>query len=269
MIPASLSIAGALITLTSLALWKDRLPKRRNFTGAAIPTASGLLFIPIILLTFGVALSAGIVMGRSGILFLIYLFLAVAVGYVDDAHGGSEARGFRGHLGALLRGRVTTGTLKVLVLGGGALVLGVAYFGFRIEALLSAYLISGSANLANLFDVRPGRALKFVGAPVLLLLFVAPREAEFAVLPVVGGVISLFYFDVRGRIMLGDAGAAACGAVMGYLVVACGPGLVWWASGVAILVLTVVAEVSSISRLIEEVTVLRRFDMWGRGNDGG
>jgi hypothetical protein len=50
--------------------------------------------------------------------------------------------------------------------------------------------------------------------------------------------------------------------------VACGPGAVWAVAGVAILALTVVAEVSSISRVIEEVSVLRWFDLWGRGNDG-
>lgn len=259
---------GALVTLASLALAKNTLPKQRNFAGNTIPTSTGLLFIPIILLTLAAAGIGVVATGKEGVLLLGYMLLAVLVGYFDDVRGESGAKGFRGHLGALARGRVTSGMLKVFVLGGGAIVFGAAYFGFGVEALISAYLLAGSVNLANLFDVRPGRALKFAGVPVLLLLFLAPWGAAIVTLPLVGGAISLFYFDVRGRIMLGDAGAAACGTIMGYLVVACGPGPVWWISGVAILILTVLAEVSSISRLIEEVTVLRRFDMWGRGNGG-
>jgi hypothetical protein len=109
--------------------------------------------------------------------------------------------------------------------------------------------------------------LKFLGVPVVVLLFVAPHGAGIAACGVVGGVVSLFYFDLRGRIMLGDAGAAIWGAVLGYLAVTSGPGLVWWVTGVAILGLTAVAEFSSISRIIEEVGALRRLDLWGRGSD--
>jgi UDP-N-acetylmuramyl pentapeptide phosphotransferase/UDP-N-acetylglucosamine-1-phosphate transferase len=99
------------------------------------------------------------------------------------------------------------------------------------------------------------------------LLFLAPQAAVLVVIGVVGGAVGLFYFDLKGRIMLGDAGAAVYGSVLGYLVVMSGPGLVWWVAGAVILGLTVLAEVSSISKVIQEVEVLRRFDSWGRGGD--
>ncbi len=162
---------------------------------------------------------------------------------------------------------MTTGFAKVVVLGSGALVFGVLAFGAGWFALCAAFLLAGCANLANLLDVRPGRALKFVGAAVVILLFLAPYGAVSAVAGVLGGAMALFYFDLRGRIMLGDAGAAIWGAVLGYLVVTSGPGVVWWVAGVAILGLTAVAEFSSISRVIEEVGALRRLDLWGRGGD--
>lgn len=144
-------------------------------------------------------------------------------------------------------------------------MLGLGMFGFGVWGLLAAVLLAGSANLANLFDVRPGRALKFVGVPVVALLFLAPGSAMFLVLPLVGGALGLFYFDLRGRIMLGDTGAAVYGSVLGYLVLAAGPGSVWAVALVGVLGLTALAEVSSISRLIEKVGVLRRFDLLGRG----
>lgn len=199
--------------------------------------------------------------------YLVYAFAAALVGFADDHWGGSGTRGFLGHLGALRRGRITTGSIKVGMLGGGAVVFGVVVFGLTVEALAAAFLLAGSVNLANLLDVRPGRMLKFLGVPLLVLLILAPVSAVVAVIGLVGGAIGLFYFDLKGRIMLGDAGAAVYGSVLGYLVVMDGPGAIWWVAGVVILGLTLLAEVSSISTVIREVGALRRFDSWGRGGD--
>jgi len=258
---------GAALTLLTLALLKPYLPKHQNFAGRNTPTSAGVSFLPIILVML-VASSAG-VLGplEGGGWYLAYSLVAGLVGFADDRWGGEGERGFAGHVGALSRGRMTSGLLKVVVLGGGAVVFGVLAFGVGWRALFAAFLLAGCANLANLFDVRPGRALKFLGVPVVVLLFLAPYGAVLAVAGVVGGAVALFHFDLRGRIMLGDAGAAIWGAVLGYLVVTSGPGVVWWVAGGAILGLTGVAEFSSISRVIEEVGALRALDHWGRGGD--
>jgi UDP-GlcNAc:undecaprenyl-phosphate/decaprenyl-phosphate GlcNAc-1-phosphate transferase len=259
---------GITLTLLSLILLNPYLPKRQNFAGRNIPTSAGLSLLPIILVVLAASRAGMFGPGEGVGWYLAYLLLAGLVGFADDRWGGVSERGFAGHLGAALsRGRVTTGLVKVLVLGGGAAVFGVIVFGVGWRALIAAFLLAGCANLANLFDVRPGRAMKFLGVPMVVLLFVAPHEAVLAVAGVVGGVVSLFYFDLKGRIMLGDAGAAIWGAVLGYLAVISGPGVVWWVAGVAIVGLTVVAEFSSISRVIEEVGALRRLDLWGRGGD--
>ena len=262
---ALLVACGAALTLATLALSYPYLPKRPNFAGHNIPTGAGLTFLPIILIML-MASNAGLLsFGAGGVWYLAYSLLAALVGYADDRWGGSGARGFAGHLEALWGGRVSTGLLKVVFLGGGAIIFGVLVFGVGWRALVAALLLAGCANLANLFDVRPGRALKFLGVPVVVLLLLALHGVVLAVAGVVGGAVALFYFDLRGRIMLGDAGAAIWGAVLGYLVVTSGPGVVWWVAGVAIFGLTAVAELSSISRLIEKVGPLRRLDLWGRG----
>lgn len=131
--------------------------------------------------------------------------------------------------------------------------------------LCAAVLMAGSTNLANLFDVRPGRAIKFVGLLFVSALPFLPWGTVLTTLPVIGGILGLFAFDVRGRIMLGDAGAAVLGATLGHAVVAGGPGPAWPFFLAVILGLTVLAEFSSISKVIERVSVLRRFDSWGRG----
>jgi UDP-N-acetylmuramyl pentapeptide phosphotransferase/UDP-N-acetylglucosamine-1-phosphate transferase len=259
--------AGAALTLLTLILLRPSLPKRPNFAGRNIPTSAGLAFLPIILLMLAASLAGLLEHEEEGNWYLVYSLLAGVVGFADDRWGQADERGFAGHLGALSRGRVTTGLLKALLFGSGAVVFGFLAFGVELEGLVAAFLLAGCVNLANLFDVRPGRALKFFGVPVLILLFLAPYGAVLAVVGMVGGAVSLFYFDLKGRIMLGDAGAAIWGAVLGYLAVTSGPGVVWWVAGVAIVGLTAVAEVSSISRVIEEVGALRRLDLWGREDD--
>ena len=262
---ALLLTLGALGTLVSLASLAAQLPRSRNFSGREIPTAAGILFLPIILLTGVLVVSGRIELDEAWTWYLVYAFAAGMVGFVDDAWGGPEVRGFRGHLAALFGGRMTTGVFKLVVLGGGAVVFAAAAVDGVADALFAAVLIAGSANLANLLDVRPGRAIKFVG---LLLLFALPSAGSLAAilvaLPVIGGALGLFAFDVRGRIMLGDAGAAVLGATLGYVVVVGGPGPSWWFYLAVILGSTALAEVSSISKVIERVSFLRRFDSWGR-----
>ncbi|MFC5148478.1 hypothetical protein [Streptomyces aureoversilis] len=84
---------------------------------------------------------------------------AGACGAHDDFVGaGDPRRGFRAHLGALRRGEVTSGAEA---LRGRAAAVKERPFG----KVLAAVGIAGSAHLADLLDVRPGRAAGAV--PVL------------------------------------------------------------------------------------------------------
>ena len=102
-------------------------------------------------------------------------------GYIDDvdqgAHdGGKVAKGLKGHLGALAHGQVTTGVIKIAGIGASALAASALVgskatsVGGKVSDLaLNTVLIAGTANLANLLDLRPGRALKatvLVAAPL-------------------------------------------------------------------------------------------------------
>ena len=93
-------------------------------------------------------------------------------GYIDDvdqgAHdGGKVAKGLKGHLGALAHGQVTTGVIKMAGIGASALAASAlvgskatSVSGKAADLALNTVLIAGTANLANLLDLRPGRALK-------------------------------------------------------------------------------------------------------------
>lgn len=81
----------------------------------------------------------------------------------------------------------------------------------------------------------------------------------------VGGVAALFSFDLKRRIIASNAGAAIPGIVLGYLVVAPGPGLVRRVAGMAITGLTDFTEFSyvyGITRGGWYITEIRRLGAW-------
>src|SRR5690348_12442891 len=92
--------------------------ERRNYRGSTASMAAG----PVLAAT---ALAA--VVADPGIdapvrrAALLAGAAAAAAGALDDRHGSAQARGLRGHLGALRRGRLTTGTVKLGVIGAAGL----------------------------------------------------------------------------------------------------------------------------------------------------
>jgi UDP-N-acetylmuramyl pentapeptide phosphotransferase/UDP-N-acetylglucosamine-1-phosphate transferase len=189
-----------------------------------------------------------------------------ALGLVDDLVGTGESGGFRGHLGALLRGRLTTGSLKLF---GGAAVCVVAVSLDIVAApgrfLADAALVALAANLGNLLDRAPGRVGKVSIVAFAVLVLATGFDVRLAgTAAVVGAAIALLWPDLRERVMLGDAGANVLGAALGLgVVVACGPG-VRTVVLVLLVVLNLASEAVSFSRVIERVPPLRAADRLGR-----
>ena len=197
-------------------------------------------------------------------------------GGYDDLAGSSSRRGFRGHLGALVHGEVTTGAVKLGGIGATGLAAGALLGGGPADLLLNAGLIAGSANLVNLFDLRPGRAIK-VAASASTLLAAAPGRpatgnaaparrppaAPLAAVPL-GAALALLDQDLAERAMLGDAGANALGAMLGTAAAASlpRPARIVLLAGIA--GLTAASEVVSFTKVIERTPPLRWLDMLGR-----
>lgn len=190
---------------------------------------------------------------------------AGVAGAVDDLGGTTSTKGLRGHLRPLRRGEVTTGALKVVGLGlSGLLSCGWSDVrtgrGLGSHTLTGAALVAGSANLANLFDLRPGRALK-VGLALAVPLGLLGRPGAAAVS---GAGAALLPADLRGSSMLGDTGANPLGAVVGLAAAqALGPrGRVLALA--AVTALNLASERVSFSRVIDSHPVLSALDRWGR-----
>ena len=189
-----------------------------------------------------------------------------AFGRYDDLKGGGDRRGFRGHLGALARGEVTSGAVKLAGIGAAGLVAGALAGdggGSAVDILINAVLAAGGANLLNLFDLRPGRAIKVALAAGTALGAAAPA-CGFAAAAPAGAALALLPEDLGERAMLGDAGANALGGMLGAAAAAGLPRPARAAAAAAIAGLAAASEVVSFTRVINATPPLRWLDMLGR-----
>jgi hypothetical protein len=184
---------------------------------------------------------------------------AAAFGAYDDLAGSGDRRGFSGHLGALRHGEVTTGAVKLGGIGVTGVISAALAGGSPADVVINAGLVAGGANLLNLFDLRPGRAIKVAAASGGLLgaagqgSVAAPLAAALALLPE----------DLGERAMLGDAGANALGAMLGASAAGLSrPARIALLAGIA--GLTAASEKVSFTKVIERTPALHRLDMLGR-----
>lgn len=229
---------------------------RTNHAGAGVTLLEGPIAV-------GAALAGVLVQpqGRAGAALVV--LVPGVLGAVDDLVGDSGTKGLGGHLRALRSGRVTTGALKLGGLGAVALAAAMLEEGESLpsSALVDAVVIAGTANLVNLLDLRPGRALKVTTATGLVLLRpIASRPLAGALV----GTGAVLPEDLAGESMLGDCGANALGGLLGLaLVRGLGPRSRLAAAAV-VTGLTLLSERVSFTRVIEGTPVLREIDAWGR-----
>jgi UDP-N-acetylmuramyl pentapeptide phosphotransferase/UDP-N-acetylglucosamine-1-phosphate transferase len=196
---------------------------------------------------------------------------AAAFGCYDDLAGSGKRRGFRGHLSALAHGELTSGAVKIGGIGASGAAAAAVLGGPAADVVINAGLAAGGANLLNLFDLRPGRAIKVTLAAAALLgagtqaARPATRSAaRCAAAAPAGAALALLPDDLGERAMLGDAGANALGALLGTAAAATLPRPARVAVLAAVLGLTAASEVVSFTKVIERTPPLRWLDMLGR-----
>ena len=189
---------------------------------------------------------------------------AFGFGVYDDLAGSGKRRGLRGHLGALANGEVTTGAVKLGGLGVTGLASALLLGGDPADVVINAGLIAGGANLLNLFDLRPGRAIKVATLSAALIKAGAPERGGQAVAAPLGAALALLPDDLGERAMLGDAGANALGAMLGGAAAVSLPRPARIALLAGIVALTGASEKVSFTKVIEAVPPLRWLDMLGR-----
>lgn len=232
---------------------------RRNHRGRTVSLLAGPSF------AVGAAVGAAMTPGvapRLRVAAVVATAAAGSVGLLDDLNGSGADRGLRGHVAALGRGEVSTGIVKLGGLAAAGVVAAHLVGHRRGDALVSGAVIAGAANLVNLLDLRPGRALKVGLVHVPALLLPAPGAALLAA--PLGAATVLLVDDLHERTMLGDAGANALGAALGVAAVASYGRAGRLAHLVGIAGLTLLSERVSFTRVIDRMPALRWLDGLGR-----
>lgn len=264
-----------------------RAPRQKNYRGKEVWHGLGIAWALWILGVWVGGIALGAVLGYSPswvhvvTAALPLMMGACLFGLFDDWIGAnSRDKGFSGHISALAELRLTTGFLKLIGIGLLSVVTAAGITAPLVPSfesvgmvLLRAAIIALSANLMNLFDLRPTRSLK-VYSLGLIVLFVfilvsslmgRMQAADlFLVLCSFAPVLTIWRFDAAERGILGDAGANTMGAYLGFLFAVYLPLPALLLVGILLLALNLLSERYSFTQIIEGSKVLRAIDQWGR-----
>lgn len=262
-----LSIVAGVLTAGALAFLSlvRRIPGliRENYAGRAVPAVLGVALVGAAILGHLLGRPDG-PFGTLEVVTVVALLLLFAVGVLDDLVGGGP-RGLVGHLRSLLRGRPTTGILKLAAGIAAGVTAAIVAGGGPLRVLAGAVLVGTAVNVFNALDVLPGRSLKWAAIALAACLpWVWGTKAGSLVGAALGAAVASLPFDLRERAMLGDGGSNPLGFLVGLalLMVLPTPALV--AAAAAMLVLQVAAETVTLSRVIDAVPPLAWLDALGR-----
>ncbi|MDK3254977.1 hypothetical protein [Blastococcus capsensis] len=258
---AALTAGAALIARPAGRPWR-----RTNYAGRPVSLLGG----PVLALSATATAVLGAPPGARAAAAVVGTVSGLVGGYDDLAGARPEQardKGLAGHLRALREGRVSAGAVKVAGIGTAAAVAALLTrsrdrgAGALVDGVLTTGLVAGCANLLNLLDLRPGRAAK-VGA--LAALAGLPGPAGGLVAGPLGATLAVLPHDLRERIMLGDCGANALGALLGLRLTEL-PSRPARAAALAVVTgLTLASERVSFTRVIEATPGLRELDRLGR-----
>lgn len=282
--------------------------ERTNFHGAIVSLRGGVAMAGASVASAAVA-SALSDQPRAALGGVVASLGGGLAGYIDDvdqgAHdGGKVAKGLKGHLGALAHGQVTTGVIKIAGIGASALAASAlvgskatSVSGKAADLALNTVLIAGTANLANLLDLRPGRALKatvLVATPLSYFSCAAAKTPAWETSATASGAvasetpaapasasgasaqrllasglnaaaITALVEDLQETTMLGDTGANAAGALLGTSLAANDSWKLRLGTALGVVGLILASEKVSFSKVIAANPALNWLDqLWRR-----
>lgn len=258
-------LAGRLILPFLMTVINQAGFLRPNYRGEEIPIGMGVVFFlsSLVVVTTLFFLLPGLLV-EEAVVFLLALAGYTCIGLMDDFWGSGACKGLLGHMKSLFLGYPTTGSLKALA--GGVLALFIsAAVGPWYLVPLNALILALSVNTINLVDLRPGRAGKCFLLLVIILVAAFPQRPEIVFTAVTAGsLLAYLPEDLKVRAMMGDAGSNALGAVMGLTAI--------WVFDIRIkvlylavlLVLHLIADKYSLTRIISSNRILDYLDRLGR-----
>ena len=276
---AILFALGFLGTYFMIPLFKSMLVNgnviRPNYKNEMIPVGMGIVFLPMIIINsiiLGFVTLNNIWFVSSSnynlnivwlLCLALYIFSMMAMffaGALDDLIGNRNVSGLKGHFKSLFKGELTTGGFKALFGGFVGLVVSVCISSSIVDIIVNTLIIALSTNLMNLFDLRPGRAIKaylVIMIPIYITLTGYTKVFPLLILP---NVLAYFNTDLKARGMMGDTGSNVLGISIGVLM-ALGYGIkVRLAWLVFLILMHLITEKFSLTKIIEKNKVLKFID---------
>jgi UDP-N-acetylmuramyl pentapeptide phosphotransferase/UDP-N-acetylglucosamine-1-phosphate transferase len=235
----------------------------KNYKGDEIPQGIGILLLMATMISSVFLL---LTTNQSKLCFL-YLFGLSVVGLggmLDDLLGTQDVKGLRGHIHQLTKGRMTTGAIKIITTGVVSLFISISYWPEWMDVFINLLLMMLYTNTINLFDVRPGRAVKIFLLGNISLWIMGDYPWCFISFLLTGGLLAVFKGDLQCKYILGDVGSNILGFTLGFAFAVSVEGWIKIAIIVLLFILHIIAETSSISYMIEQSKWLSCFDQMGR-----
>jgi UDP-N-acetylmuramyl pentapeptide phosphotransferase/UDP-N-acetylglucosamine-1-phosphate transferase len=239
----------------------------KNYRGQPVVTSMGLTFIFPCALSIIPFMVAGI--EPEHMAFLTVVTSLTLTGFIDDVLGEATIKGIKGHVAELIKGRISTGGVKLIITALVGMFVSRYYHKSLIAWGVYALLFSLFVNFINLMDLRPGRAIKVFLLSVILLMILGGFSNVWILTPVLTALPFHMKGEMEEKYMLGDTGANLLGGIAGFYAikaVTLAPAAVMAA---VLLSIHVIAEYRSLSRFIESIPALRFIDqLWRLKTDG-
>lgn len=233
---------------------------KKNYLGTKIPNSMGLS-ISITQLIITPVLLYSLKDYKMLIILLVGSIISL-MGIIDDFFGDSS-KGFKGHILEFSKGNITTGFLKIILGSIAAFLTSYIFHTNILELFLNTLIIVLSINTLNLFDVRPGRALKIYYILVIpLILLITFNEYEILPIIILGASLAYFPMDIKGKAMLGDIGSNLLGYYLGLCFIISNINEV--SIIIILLIINIISEKISLSSIISKNRLLNYLDCLGR-----
>ena len=281
---AILFVLGFLGTYFMIPLFKSMLVNsnviRPNYKNEMIPVGMGIVFLPMMIINsiilgyitmntiWAVGSTSYLNMNTVWLLCLaLYIFSMVCMffaGALDDLIGNRSVSGLKGHFKSLLKGELTTGGFKALFGGFVGLVVSVCISNDIVDIIVNTLIIALSTNLMNLFDLRPGRAIKVYLVIMIAIFFTLTGYVQILPLLILPNVLAYFNYDLKAKAMMGDTGSNVLGISIGILMVMGYTFKVRVSWLVFLVLIHLLTEKFSLTKIIEKNKVLKFIDDLGR-----
>lgn len=248
-----------------LNMLKDNGSVCLNYKNEEIPIGLGLVFVIVQVITCNIVAIYNHNVERYTMIYIISILFIGIAGLLDDLIGDKNVKGFKGHIKSLFKGKLTTGGLKAIIGFLSSVLVSIIISNNVYEFIINVFIISLFTNFINLFDLRPGRASKvFIILSIILLISSNNFNYSFIILSMYGILMRYMPVDLKSNAMMGDVGSNVLGMTLGVycalshnitskLIYLC-----------ILVVLQVLSEFISFTKIIENNKILKYIDNIGR-----